>query len=131
MKTLKEIPFNHELIGQEGIVIKNRKGKDYECFVSKNSISAKKTYPIFSFDKNGLISQHTIKGKFDTSPNANELDLIMYQEVEVREPRVIWVNYFDKAIFGIYSTKKGADDFSVKGEGYETVKFIEVIEEGE
>jgi len=57
-KKLKEIPFNHELIGKEGIVIKDRKGNEYECFVSKKAISAKVPYCIFSIDKDGDCNEH-------------------------------------------------------------------------
>jgi hypothetical protein len=131
MKKLVEIPFNHELIGKEGIVVKQRNGEMCEVFVSKNAIISNLLCPVFAFDCGGMLTEHTIQGKFDEDGNISEYDLIMYQEIEIKEPRVIWVNFYENAIFGIYSTKKGADDFSVKGESYETVKFIEVIEEGE
>jgi hypothetical protein len=130
MKKLKEIRFNHELIGQEGIVIKYRNGYEVSgVYFSKKKLE-KKSHPILSISEHGNASWHTIEG-IDAYNKQSVVDLIMYQEVEVKEPRVIWVNFFENSIFGIYSTKKGADDFSVKGESYETVKFIEVIEEGE
>lgn len=132
MKKLKEIPFNHELIGQQGIVVKFRDGEDVEIFTSKKAIMSNNQYPIVAFDNEGESTSHNINGKFNNDDDVkSQYDLIMYQEIEVKEPRVIWVNFYENTIFGVYSTKKGADDFSVKGESYETVKFIEVIEKGE
>ena len=129
MKKLVEIPFNHELIDKEGIVIKDRKGNEYECFVSKKAISAKRPYCIFAFDEDGDCSEHTINGKYDAGQNVSDYDLIMHQEVEVKGPRVIWVNiYPNNAIYAHNSKEDAFNDLMPSGK---TVKFIEVIEEGE
>lgn len=129
MKKLVEIPFNHELIGQEGIVVRFRNGETCEVFVSKNAINSNLNCPVFAFDSGGLLTEHNIKGWFYEDDNKSEYDLIMFKEVEVREPRVIWVNlYFDRPGYA-YPTKEDAE--TIQGVGcIGTFKFIEVIEEG-
>jgi hypothetical protein len=127
MKKLVEIPFNHELIGKEGIVVKQRNGETCEVFVSKNGISSNLFCPVFAFDSCGLITEHTIEGIFDKDDNNSEYDLIMYEEKEVKEPRVIWVNLYPDNTGYVYPTKESAEEQKMnfsKG----TFKFIEVIE---
>lgn len=128
MKKLKEIPFNHELIGQEGIVIKTRGGKEILQTVYLDKL--KNNYPIIAVVSEKTTNIYTIKGRSDAS-SFSEYDLIMYKEIEVKEPRVIWVNIYESGTYGAHPTAEVAANCATKGRKHETVKFIEVIEEGE
>ena len=131
MKKLLEIPFNHELIGQEGIVVKYRNGKEVTAiYVLKASYSTinYKDFSILSCPEDGGLIFHTLKGEYAEDIKSSN-DLIMYQEVEVKEPRVIWVNiYPNNAIYAHNSKEDAFNDLMPSGK---TVKFIEVIEEDE
>jgi hypothetical protein len=130
MKKLVEIPFNYELIGKEGIVVKFRNGKTCEVFVSKNAIKSNGDYPVVAFDSSGEHDTYTKNGLYLNNHEGDTNDLIMYQEVEVKEPRVIWVNLYPDNSGYVYPTKEDAE--SIQGIAcIGTFKFIEVIEEGE
>lgn len=129
MKKLVKIPFNHELIGKEGIVITDRFGNICEVFLSKNAIKANFKNSIVAFNGDGHYRVHNIKGKLVNALLCSDYDLIMYQEVEQKEPRVIWVNIYPNSSIFAHNSKE--DSFSDLMPGGKTVKFIEVIEEGE
>ena len=132
MKKLKEIPFNHELIGKEGIEVKYRNGKEVgDIYLSATRMFQKKEYPILSVDKSGDCSWHALNGNYHPQDCNHPINLIMYKEIEVKEPRVIWVNIYESGAYGAHPTAERAANCAVKGEKHETVKFIEVIEEGE
>ena len=128
MKKLKEIPFNHELIGQEGIVVKDRNGEQpSQIVVVKKRLENLNEYPIMCFDDRGVAVSYTLKGKYALN-NECDYDLIMHQEVEQKEPRVIWVNIYDNVLYAAKDETIARESCAPSGE---TVKFIEVIEEGE
>ena len=129
MKKLVKIPFNHELIGQTGIVVKYRNGEELSQIVLvQKRLETLQEYPILSFNGKGSTAFHTLKGKYTADmPCSN--DLIMYQEVEQKEPRIIWVNIYPNS--DIYAHNSKEDAFNDLMPSGKIVKFIEVIEEGE
>ena len=128
MKKLKEIPFNHELIGQTGIVIKYRNGKEPLQVVWLDK--SKHTQPIISVPPDGenINREHFLNGMYYENQANSACDLIMYQEIEQKEPRVIWVNIYDNVLYATKDETMARESCAPSGE---TVKFIEVIEEGE
>ena len=137
MKKLKEIPFNHELIGQEGIVVKDRNGEQpSQIVVVKKRLENLNEYPIMCFDDRGVAVSYTLKGKY-TLNNESDHDLTMYQEVEQKEPRVIWgVESPDGTILckpeRLQAAQNIINSFPItERNDYKIIKFIEVIEEGE
>jgi len=96
MKKLKQIEFNEELIGKEGIVINFRKpdATPPEVIVSKHRKAAGKDNYIIAIDKGGCFHQLSEKGKF-IEEGDNDEDLLMYQEVEIR---VFYVNEYQEGL---------------------------------
>lgn len=122
----KQIEFDHTLLGKEGISVQTREGHEAEVFVSKNRLNIGSDYPIFAV-VNDSVYRHTINGKNWKNKTQDNHDLIMYQEVE---PRVIWVNIYPNNE-RYYHLKKEDAEQNKRSDCVETVKFIEVIEEGE
>lgn len=128
MKKLVEIPFNHELIRQQGIEVKYRNGgKVLNIQYFKNAANK---YCVFSVDEQGSIRNHLKTGNYLIRKSEHQHDLKMYKEIEVREPRVIWVNIYPDNVRYYHSSKECAEQ-NKRTDCLETVKFIEVIEEGE
>lgn len=129
MKKLIEIEFNHELIGKEGIVIKYRNGKEIgDIYLSAAKMKLRRDYPILSIDESGDSVWHALNGIYRADTSPHPLDLIMFEEIEVKEPRVIWVS-FDE--LGKISETSRSSSGVKKWSRFKPVKFIEVIEEGE
>jgi len=133
MKKLVEIPFNHELIGKEGIEVKYRSGrKVLEAHYFKKT--SDKDCIISTCEEKHLWG-HKITGRY--TDRDSPLDLIMYQEVEVKEPRVIWtVESLNGIIISKSDTLQAANNVidyfgTARKNDYKITKFIEVIEEGE
>jgi len=130
MKKLKQIEFNEELIGKEGIVINFRKPDDTppEVFVSNHRKASGKENYIIAIDKGGGFHQLSEKGKF-IEEGDNDEDLLMYQEVEAM---VFYVNeYRDFTSFNVYLTKEDAIAHihsDAKKAYIRTIKLVEEVE---
>jgi hypothetical protein len=129
MKKLKQIEFNEELIGKEGIVINFRKPDVVppEVFVSEHRKAAGFLY-ITAINENGTFYNVSKHGKFIEGENKNE-DLLMYQEVE---SRVFYVNEYEEGLGLICHTKEEAISANLKsvyrGVYIRTIKLVEEIE---
>jgi len=75
---LKQIDFNAELIGQDGIVVKTSEGRDVKQLTFFKCDSR---YPLWGTIGEGLF-QWGHDGKFDSGATLRD-DLIMYKEVKV------------------------------------------------
>jgi hypothetical protein len=131
MKKLKQIEFNEELIGKEGIVINFRKPDDTppEVFVSNHRKASGKENYIIAIDKRGGFHQLSEKGKF-IEERDNDEDLLMYQEVEIR---VFYVNEYRDAVHGyshLYNSLEVALQYSERNNTtyIRTIKLVEEIE---
>lgn len=137
MKKLLEIPFNHKLIGKDGIVIKYRNGKEPLQVVWLDK--SKHSQPIISVPPDGesINREHFLNGIYYRSKEKSVNDLIMYQEVEVKELREVFViETLSGEIVCTVQTIKQAENIIhhlalTKNYKYKITKFIEVIEEGE
>ena len=126
MKKLKQIEFNEELIGKEGIVINFRKPHNtpLEVLVSKNrKIAGRDTY-IIAIDKDGDCTHLHEEGRFSKGEKG-DLDLIMYQEVELR---VVYVNEYQEGRIGRAYSSLG-DALKNAEPGY--IRTIKLVEERE
>ena len=127
MKKLKQIEFNEELIGKEGIVINFRKPDAVppEVFVSEHRKAAG-LYYIYAIDANGVFYNVSKRGKYIEGQDNNE-DLLMYQEVE---SRVFYVNEYEEGL-GLLCHKEedvlSARQFNPNGY-IRTIKLVEEIE---
>ena len=131
MKKLKQIEFNEELIGKEGIVINFRKPDDTppEVFVSNHRKASGKENYIIAIDKGGGFHQLSEKGKF-IEEGDNDEDLLMYQEVEAM---VFYVNEYQEGhISQVHHSLEhalNASKLNSDQNGYiRTIKLVEEIE---
>ena len=126
MKKLRQIEFNEELIGKEGIVVCLGDSKTpLEVFVSKTRKNLNKDCPILTIDENGTFEAFTSNGLLKMG-FTSKYNLTMYQEVE---PRVFYVNEHQEGL-GLICHKE--EDALVAREfnpnGYiRTIKLVEEI----
>jgi len=76
---LKQIDFNAELIGQDGIVVKTMDGKDIKQLTFLKCASSWPLLGIVDFK----LYQWSTDGNYDGNKNSSDYDLIMYKEVKV------------------------------------------------
>jgi hypothetical protein len=94
------------------------------------------THPIIVIDSTGEYNFYNLKGKHSSNKECN-LDLIMYEEIEVKEPSEVFVvETLNGEIVCTLRTIKEAENIIynlslTKNLHYKIVKFIEVIEESE
>jgi hypothetical protein len=89
---LKQIDFNPELIGQDGIVVKTMDGKDVkQLFFFKCA----NKYPLMGVVDGGLV-QWPHDGKFHSKATVSD-DLIMYKEVKVMTVDEFYYEFFRDA----------------------------------
>lgn len=126
MKKLRQIEFNEELIGKEGIVVCLGDSKTpLEVFVSKTRKNLNKDCPILTIDENGTFEAFTSNGLLKMG-FTSKYNLTMYQEVE---PRIFYVNEYQDYVSLPYLTKEDAyTNIDLDQEIYiRTIKLVEEI----
>jgi hypothetical protein len=76
---LKQIDFNADLIGQDGIVVKKSDGKDVKQLTY---FKCENPFPLIGTVDFELYTWAT-DGKYRTNKSSSDYDLIMYKEVKV------------------------------------------------
>ena len=127
MKKLKQIEFNEELIGKVGIVINFRKpdATPPEVIVSEHRKAAG-LYYIYAIDVNGNLYRVDKNGSYEVG-RLSDVDLLMYQEVEVME---FYINdYRNFTSSNVYLTKEDAIALIHPDHNAMYIRTIKLVEE--